>query len=224
MKYRNVLAGAALVGMMAITGCSSGAYPENNEGNRNGERLVESVTRNADGYEGNRTRGFTRGFTRNANNRSERRNITRNSQTTRNINGLNRSNTHTNRAYNRANNRNNTRGLAPAAHTFEYETNRNHRYLGNDITMDTNAYEQTVPVIAMEDNEEANATRVANFFSARRNRNAETPAPITPEAPQAPTTLPAPVPNTDNNNTETPDVTPLPQPINKGTSNRRAMK
>ncbi|MCL2602880.1 MAG: hypothetical protein FWD90_00205 [Defluviitaleaceae bacterium] len=75
MKYRKTLAATALIGLMAITGCSRGAFPENNEANYNGERLVRSVTGRADGYNGysgydntiRNTRGFTRGFTRNLN-------------------------------------------------------------------------------------------------------------------------------------------------------------
>ena len=67
MKYRNVLAATAIMGMLAITGCSRGALPEHNEANYNGERLVRSVTRNADNNDrtGTHTRGFTRGLERN---------------------------------------------------------------------------------------------------------------------------------------------------------------
>ena len=72
MKYRNVLATTALLGMLAVTGCSRGALPENNEANYNGERLVRSVSRHTHDVE-NRvenaaertTRGITRGINRN---------------------------------------------------------------------------------------------------------------------------------------------------------------
>ncbi|MCL2364665.1 MAG: hypothetical protein FWC71_08390 [Defluviitaleaceae bacterium] len=78
MKYRNVLATAALLGMLAVTGCSRGALPENNEANYNGERLVRSVSRHTNEVE-NRvenaaertTRGVTRGINRNETNRHE---------------------------------------------------------------------------------------------------------------------------------------------------------
>ncbi|MCL2499653.1 MAG: hypothetical protein FWE90_04860 [Defluviitaleaceae bacterium] len=256
MKYRKTLAATALIGLMAITGCSRGAFPENNEANYNGERLVRSVTRNADGYTGyNRNMRNTRGFTRNLNRQTDR-------YTTDNTYGLNQ-NRHTgvrsNNHYNRS-----TRGLRTHRygsryndryetgrmdHTFGYENSNygmelNRNYLntrthradrnsvGNrtenraenrtesridnrtnnrtGITLNDNR-QQTVPVIAVDDNMEANS-RVAEFFAARRNRTNET-NPNQPDtqpmpAPNKPDTQPMPAPN------QKPDTQPMPAPGN----------
>jgi len=124
MKYRNVLAATAMLGMLAVTGCSRGALPENNEANYNGERLVRSVSRHTHEME-NRvenaaertTRGFTRGINRNRQARQDRHT------------GI-RTNERTNRAHTNRHERNNpinrnTRGLNRA------EGNRNHVAEGN---------------------------------------------------------------------------------------------
>jgi hypothetical protein len=143
MKYRKTLATTALIGLMAITGCSRGALPENNEGNYNGERLVSSVTRRADGMANNYNRGTTRGFTRNMNrshNVNNNRGINNNLGINNNTRGLsqNRYNgvrgdlgyNHTNRYTNNQNvtrntNRNVTRNANRnnrIGHTFDYNT------------------------------------------------------------------------------------------------------
>jgi hypothetical protein len=177
MKYRSILGGIALIGLVAVTGCSRGALHENNEGNHNGERFVRSITRNADGGHGNRsTRGFTRGLnstTRRDNNRHH--NANRHHMTDRNTTGLGT----TNRDY--------TANRDYAANR-DYNTNRDylnsrtHRNTSPDFAINyTDDSRLTVPVMAM-DNVEANA--VAEFFGARRNRNRApeaAPAPAVPE-------------------------------------------
>ncbi|MCL2189522.1 MAG: hypothetical protein FWC16_11340 [Defluviitaleaceae bacterium] len=105
MKLRALLAGAALVGVLGITACSSGALPENNEGNYNGERLVDSVTRS-----------------------------TRNTRNTRNVtdNARGLGHNYQNDGV-RHNNTRNTRGLGNTVnHTFDYTNDTTNRdYVNN---------------------------------------------------------------------------------------------
>ena len=211
MKYRTIFAAAALAGLMSITACSTGALSENNEGNYNGERLVDSVTRT--------TRGQTN------------RNITENNR------GLNHHRydgaTRTQTTYER-----NTRGLNGAVnHTFDYKNDLNrgyvndraHRLNAGELALNNDRFDdcRTVPCAAIDNDE--TASRVSEFMNTRRNRNAE-PQPITPEVPVQPGTLPAPAPETDNNETDngenevntTPEPTPV--PAGKGATVERIMK
>jgi len=70
-NWRRIIVTGMVAGMIAVTGCSSNV-PETNQGNRNGQRVVDAVNRRTDSYgltrarnTGERTvRGFTRGFRR----------------------------------------------------------------------------------------------------------------------------------------------------------------
>jgi len=70
-NWRRILVTGMVAGMIAVTGCSSNV-PETNQGNRNGQRVVDAVNRRTDSYgltrarnTGERTmRGFNRGFRR----------------------------------------------------------------------------------------------------------------------------------------------------------------
>jgi len=72
-NWRKILVVGMVAGMVAVTGCSS-SIPETNQGNRNGQRVVDAVNRRTDSYgtrynTGPRTlRGFNRGFRRAARN------------------------------------------------------------------------------------------------------------------------------------------------------------
>ena len=74
-NWRKILVTGMVAGMVAVTGCSSN-LPETNQGNRNGQRVVDAVNRRTDSYgltrsynTGPRTlRGFNRGFRRAARN------------------------------------------------------------------------------------------------------------------------------------------------------------
>jgi len=71
-NWRKILVTGMVAGMIAVTGCSSNV-PETNQGNRNGQRVVDAVNRRTDSYGLTRarnngpartTRGFNRGFRR----------------------------------------------------------------------------------------------------------------------------------------------------------------
>jgi len=70
-NWRKILVTGMVAGMVMVTGCSSN-LPETNQGNRNGQRVVDAVNRRTDTYgvtrsynTGARTiRGFNRGFRR----------------------------------------------------------------------------------------------------------------------------------------------------------------
>jgi len=70
-NWRRILVTGMVAGMIAVTGCSSNV-PETNQGNRNGQRVVDAVNRRTDSNgltrarnTGERTvRGFNRGFRR----------------------------------------------------------------------------------------------------------------------------------------------------------------
>ncbi|MCL2404160.1 MAG: hypothetical protein FWC92_01305 [Defluviitaleaceae bacterium] len=70
-NWRRILVTGMVAGMIAVTGCSSN-LPETNQGNRNGQRVVDAVNRRTDSYGLTRThntnertvRGFNRGFRR----------------------------------------------------------------------------------------------------------------------------------------------------------------
>ena len=74
-NWRKILVVGMVAGMVAVTGCSSNV-PETNQGNRNGQRVVDAVNRRTDSYGLNRAyntgvrtvRGFNRGFRRAARN------------------------------------------------------------------------------------------------------------------------------------------------------------
>ena len=74
-NWRRILVTGMIAGMVAITGCSSN-IPETNQGNRNGQRVVDAVNRRTDSYGLTRarntnartTRGFNRGIRRAARN------------------------------------------------------------------------------------------------------------------------------------------------------------
>jgi len=85
-NWRRIVVTGLVAGMVAFTGCSSN-LPETNQGNRNGQRVVDAVNHRADTYNANRTRssgtrrhtarrldgtrsvrGFNRGFRRAARN------------------------------------------------------------------------------------------------------------------------------------------------------------
>lgn len=71
MNWRRMIAAGLVTGMLAVTGCSSN-LPETNQGNRNGQRVVDAVNRRGDTYGSRPTRGLfgrtTRGFNRAARN------------------------------------------------------------------------------------------------------------------------------------------------------------
>ena len=54
-NWRRILVTGLVAGMVAVTGCSSN-LPETNQGNRNGQRVVDAVNRRTDSYALNRTR------------------------------------------------------------------------------------------------------------------------------------------------------------------------
>ncbi|MCL2202711.1 MAG: hypothetical protein FWB88_02050 [Defluviitaleaceae bacterium] len=246
MKYRKMLAATALVGLMGITACSTGAYPENNEANYNGERLVRSVTRRADSFDGgnsvdgtNRTRGFTRNISRNANRNA--RGLGQNRHGTRNYNSHNRHNRHNRdgrmgHTFGYNNHRANTNMAGRGSYGMELNRNSlNNRVYRNDISYNDldGRFDQTVPVVAIDETDDtANASRVAEFFAQRRNRgnieqnNTQDPTTLPAPAPQQDdaTTLPAPAPDADNDNTTTPEPTPTPGTNGNGVNTRRAMK
>jgi hypothetical protein len=251
MKHKKTLAAAALIGLVAVAGCSRGGFPENNEANYNGERLVRSVTRRVDDVSGhnreyNREHSRTRGVTRNDVTRSSapRDNVTR--STGRALNP------ETKRKARRYTATDNTRGLnnqrrydaGRKEHTFELNRDRVNsrahrldRTGAENITLNDSRYgfEQTVPVISIDDDNDNMAIngRVAEFFAARRNRqhnhnhNPET-APEAPETPEA-----TPVPETEEN--KAPDTLPEPtepettqkpetHPVKVSPKAKRAMK
>jgi len=83
-NWRKILVTGMVAGMIAVTGCSS-SVPEVNQGNRNGQRVVDAVNGRTDSYSFNRARtrntgertmrGFNRGFRRAA--RTNNNNVTR---------------------------------------------------------------------------------------------------------------------------------------------------
>ena len=202
MKYRNVLATAAVLGMLAVTGCSRGALPENNEANYNGERLVRSVSRHTHEMENrvenaaeNTTRGFTRGINRNRQNRHSgiRTNevttnesintgqINRHQRTTpmnRNTRGLNR----TTENYHDVNNRD---FANEGRHEAGYNrvNNRTHRIGTPDYALhyDTNS-NQSIPVSLTDEG-------TANFF--KKSGTPATKEPAANPTPNATTPQPA---------------------------------
>ena len=70
-NWRRILVTGLVAGMVAVTGCSSN-LPETNQGNRNGQRVVDAVNRRTDTYGATRARntgartvrGYNRGFRR----------------------------------------------------------------------------------------------------------------------------------------------------------------
>ena len=58
-NWKKIIVSGVVAGMVIVTGCAG--LPENNHGNRNGERLTNAVAR--DGA----TRGMTRGINRTTN-------------------------------------------------------------------------------------------------------------------------------------------------------------
>ncbi|MCL2286976.1 MAG: hypothetical protein FWC32_11530 [Firmicutes bacterium] len=66
MNWRRIAVTGIVAGMVAITGCSAN-MPETNQGNRNGQRVTDSVNRRADTYRTTAGR-TTRGIHRAANN------------------------------------------------------------------------------------------------------------------------------------------------------------
>lgn len=53
MNFRQIAVTGLVAGMVAITGCSSN-LPDNNQGNRNGQRVADAVNRRPDTYRGTR--------------------------------------------------------------------------------------------------------------------------------------------------------------------------
>jgi len=74
-NWRKILVTGTVAGMVAVTGCS-GNVPENNQGNRNGQRFVDGVYARPDNYNASRTRGRRVGYTNRYPNRDGR--VTRN--------------------------------------------------------------------------------------------------------------------------------------------------
>lgn len=204
MKYRSILGGIALIGLVAVTGCSRGALHENNEGNYNGERLVRSITRNADGEYGNRaTRGFTRGMNRNTRHNYDNR---------RNDTGLGTQN----RDY-----------LNSRTHRADRD------YLAGDLALNCRGDNDCIVPAMAVDNEEANAISDFFAFRRNRQPEAtpEVPAPapqVTPAVPEGATDEVE--INTEHDVTEEeyeeteaqPEPTPV--PAKQGTSVERLMK
>jgi len=86
-NWRKILVTGLVAGMVAFTGCSSN-LPETNQGNRNGQRVVDAVNGRTDTYNGvNRTRGFTRS---NRTNRANRANNTHRTYGARGLRDMNR--------------------------------------------------------------------------------------------------------------------------------------
>ena len=178
MKYRNVLAATAMLGMLAVTGCSRGALPQNNEANYNGERLVRSVSRHTHEME-NRvenaaertTRGFTRGINRNrhnAGNHQNRYSGIRNSQGTNGAE-MNR--------HNRTNPINrNTRGLNRTTEGYREETRRNY---ANEARYDAERNRVGERRNAAEHNRVNNRThRMGNDYALNYDANYEQTVPV----------------------------------------------
>ncbi|MCL2372038.1 MAG: hypothetical protein FWC78_01370 [Defluviitaleaceae bacterium] len=57
MNWRRIIAAGTVAGMIAITGCST-SLPETNQGNRNGQRVVDAANRRPDTYSTTRNRGL----------------------------------------------------------------------------------------------------------------------------------------------------------------------
>jgi outer membrane protein assembly factor BamE (lipoprotein component of BamABCDE complex) len=162
MNWRKIVAISAVAGMLAVTGCSSNV-PERNQGNRNGQRVVDAVNGRADSYSGERTtRGIFGRTTRGVNRAANR--------------GLNRATN--NYAANRATG-NLGRPQNRIGNDFRHgmtHTNRgisgNHTYRANRVSQRNLIAEQTVPVFFNKNKEAAPAPTT-------------TPAPTTAPTPQA---------------------------------------
>ena len=205
MKYRNVLAATALVGMMAVTGCSRGALPENNEANYNGERLVRSVSRHAHDMENRAenaaertTRGVTRGLNRNNRHyegaRQNRHTGIRTNPHERNTRGLQRNHetrhnyanegmNHAERSRTNEHNRMNGRVNERVHNEHNRVSDRAHRANTPEYALhyDTNN-ERTVPVSLTDEG-------TANFF--KKQAEPKTANPSTNPTPNATTPQPA---------------------------------
>lgn len=57
MNWRRIIATGTVAGMIAITGCSTN-LPENNQGNRNGQRVADAANRRTDSYSTTRNRAI----------------------------------------------------------------------------------------------------------------------------------------------------------------------
>jgi hypothetical protein len=195
MNWRKIVAISAVAGMLAVTGCSSNV-PERNQGNRNGQRVVDAVNGRADSYSGERTtRGIfgrtTRGMNR-ATHRAANRgtNHTTNRATHHGTNygthyGTNRATHHgTNYGTHHGTNRATHRAANRATGNLGRPQNR----IGNDFR---HGMTQTNRGISRN-----NTYRANNNTVAQRNLIAEQTVPVffnkSKEAVPAPTTTPAP--------------------------------
>ena len=152
MNVKRILVVGAVAGMLAVTGCSSN-LPENNQGNRNGQRVVDSVNRRGDTYNdfnaydrdgGDYSTRVNRGFLRRSNReggrvtRAMRRETSRLERGTRALgNGATELGRETERTVRRATNNR-------PEHTFRYNQNAGTttRGLNNNTSTNFNAYDQ----------------------------------------------------------------------------------
>jgi len=62
MNWRRIIATGTVAGMIAVTGCSTN-LPETNQGNRNGQRVVDAANRRSDTYRTTRNSAYNRSAT-----------------------------------------------------------------------------------------------------------------------------------------------------------------
>jgi len=147
MNVKRILVVGAVAGMLAVTGCSSN-LPENNQGNRNGQRVVDSVNRRGDTYNdfnaydrngGDDSTRTNRGFLRRSNRDGGR--VTRAMR--REANRLERGATEVGRETTRATRR--ATNIRPE-HTFRYNQNAGTttRGLNNNTATNFNGYDQGI--------------------------------------------------------------------------------